>query len=138
MTEEQKIEQLLEEYKDFFETTTADIATSAKGRRFFFFKDRMCGDLFALAEFTTAKELEQIVLHEMAEQLNMKLDNVMEDISNGIKYLDVSYSRCDFSKSVSQLASSLDAIQKGLCKNFPEIASSLQGIFTYINKHKKS
>lgn len=138
VNEEQKIEQLLEEYKNFFETTTADITKSAKGRRFFFFTDRICGDLYCLAEFTTADELEQIILHELTNQINIKLQNVMEHINHEIKYIDISYSSGDLSKAVNQLAITLDVIQKELCKYFPEILTSLQGISNYIKKHEKS
>ncbi len=138
MNEEQKIEKILEEYKNFFETTTADVAKSAKGRRFFFLVDRICADLYCLAEFTTADELEQIILHEMADQINMKLQNVMDDMNHEINYIDVSYSRCDFSEAVSQLAITLDIIQKEFCQYLPEILTSLQGISTYLNKHEKS
>ena len=138
MDEEQKIERLLEEYGGFFETTSADISKSVKGRRFFFYVDRISGDLFCLAEFTTAEELEQIILHEMAEQINMKLQNVIEQMDNSIKFIDVTYSACDFGKAVNQLGTSLEIIQKEFCQYFPEIKVFLQGIFTYINKHGES
>lgn len=138
MNEEQKIEQLLKEYNNFFEITSADVSKSAKGRRFFFYKDRISGDLFCLAEFTTAEELEQIIFHEMAEQINMKLQNVIEQMDSNINCMDVTYSTYDFGKAVNQLAASLEIIQKEFCPYFPEIKVLLQGISTYINKHGKS
>lgn len=138
MNKEQKIEQLLKEYKDFFETTTADITKSVKGQRFFFFTDKVSGDLYGVAKFTTAEELEQIILHEMAEEINFKLQNIMEGTNREINYIDVTYSSSDFSKTINQLAISLDAIQKDFCKYYPEIRTSLQGISTYVSKHEKS
>lgn len=138
MNEEQKIEKLLNEYKDFFETSTADISKSAKGRKFFFYTDSKCGDLYCLAEFTTADELEQIILHEMADKINMTFENIVEEINYEMNYTNVSYSSCDLGEAVSRLAISLEKIQKEISPDFPMILSSLQGISTYIEKYKES
>lgn len=138
MNEDKKIENLLEEYKDFFDTSTADISKTAKGRRFFFYTDSKCGDLYCLAEFTTADELEKIILHEMADKINMTFENIVEEINYEINYTNVSYSSCDLGEAVNRLAISLEKIQKEILPDFPMILSSLQGILTYINKYGNS
>lgn len=138
MNEEQKIEKIMDEYKDFFDTSTADIAKSKKGRNFFFYTDSKCGDLYCLAEFTTADELEQIILHEMTDKINMALEHAVEEINHKLNYLNVTYSSCDLGEAVNRLAVSLEKIQNEFSLNFPIISSSLQGICTFINKHSNS
>lgn len=135
MNEEQKIDKIMNEYKDFFHTSTADITKSAKGRRFFFYSDSKSGDLYCLSEFTTADELEQIILHEMADKINMTLENVVEEINYELNYINVSYSSCDLGEAVNRLAIILEKIQKEFFPNLPIILSSLQGIFAFINKY---
>lgn len=137
MNEEQKIDKVLEEYKSFFETTTADVTKlSLKGRRFFFLTDRKCGDLYGLAEFSSAEGLEKLILTEMVDQITMRLEMITENVSSEVKHLDVSYSAFDFNETISELKILLDVIQKEFCKYLPEIITSLKGISTYIDKHE--
>lgn len=137
MTEEQKIEKLLEQYKPFFETTSADIATSVKGQRFFYFTDSESGLFYCMTIFATAEELEQILLHEMANELNMAIGNSIEAINKKINYSNISYSSCEFGSAIKYLAQTLEI----MCKEFssyPTFQSSLFGLFTYINKCRES
>lgn len=135
MNEQQKIEKILERYKDFFETTTADISLSHKGRRFFFLTDRKCGDLYGLAEFTTADELERLILIEMVDQITMRLETFTEDMSDEVKRLDVSYSAFDFNKVLIELHALLSVIKNEMGEHLPEILSFVKGISTYINEN---
>lgn len=135
MNEEQKIEKILERYKDFFEITTADISLSHKGRRFFFLTDRKCGDLFGFSEFTTSDELEQLILTEMVDQITMRLETFTEDMNDEVKRLDVSYSEFDFNEVLIKLHALLSVIKNEMGEHLPEIISFVKGISTYINKH---
>lgn len=130
MNEDKKIENLLNEYKELFETTTADISKSYKGRRFFFYTDRVCNELYCIKEFATADELEKKIIYELADQINMSLENTFENVK---KELD----NIDNSDKTTQLLASLETIQKELCR-LTFIQKLSQGISTYIEKYKES
>lgn len=135
MNEEQNIKKLLEEYKDFFEVTTADIAKSAKGKKIFFYVDSICGELYCLKEFSTPDELEHRILYEIAEQINMTLEDMSENVKKelcNIETLDFDGNNIE---SVNQLISSLETIQKR-CECFNKVNNLLQGISIFMKKHK--
>lgn len=133
MTEENKIETLLRQYNPFFEATTADITVSIKGRRFFFFTDSESGLLYSIAEFTTAEELEQILLHEMANELNMAIENSIEEINEHINYKNISFTTCAFGTAIKHLADTVEVIHKEFSR-YSTFQSSLLGLSTYMNK----
>lgn len=135
MNEEQNIEKLLEEYKDFFKVTTADIAKSSKGKKFFFYVDSVCGELYSLTEFSTPDELEQRILHEMADQINMTLEDMSENVKKELCNIEALDFDCNNTESVNQLISSLETIQKR-CERFNKVNNLLQGISIFIKKHK--
>ena len=81
MDEEAKIQELLKRYHQFFETTTADVAWSMKGKRFFYVVDSYSKELNSFSEYKSADELEKIILHEMADKLNTAIEVGIENLN---------------------------------------------------------
>ena len=74
MDEKQKINQLLEEHKALFEVTDMDVAQSMKGEWFFSRYNKELDYFDTLIHFTTAKELAEIMLGEMAVDIFATID----------------------------------------------------------------
>ena len=119
MNEEQKSEKILEQYKNYFNTTTADVTTSIKGKRFFFLTDIVSGDIYKLEEFSTAEELERIILQDLISRTHMAISNLNEEIQEELK----NHSDLEFLVNVLPI----------MKDNFEIIRNSMIGIFSYID-----
>lgn len=119
MNEEQKIEKVLEQYKNYFDTTTADVTTSIKGKRFFYLTDVVSGDIYKLEEFSTAEELERIILQDLISRTHMAISNLNEEIQEELK----NHSDLEFLLNVLPI----------MKDNFEIIRNSMIGIFSYID-----
>lgn len=113
MNEEEKINQILEQYHQYFQTTTADVAHSIKGEHIFYIVDRLNGEYYSFQIFSTAEQLEKIILYEIADNLNQAIEVGIENLDAEIKEYNVSRSCCEnHEDAVNHLANSLDAIYK--------------------------
>lgn len=74
MKEKEKIQKILEEYKELFEVTDMDVAESIKGQWFFSRYDKEHDYYDVLARFETAKELAEIILGELATDIFITID----------------------------------------------------------------
>lgn len=135
MSEESKIQNIIKQYEDFFKNSSADIASTIKGERFFYLTDEVSGEISNLVRFKTAKELEQIILHEITDDLNFSLEVGLENISTDINERDIAHEHCEFGYSLIRLADSLDTIQKEFNKWDSKIQSSLKGLNTFISNY---
>ena len=135
MNDNTKINELLEKYEDLFKKTTADIATSLKGKNFFYFVDPRSEELYGVIEFETAEQLEKIILSEYANYFNTIIDVSLQNIEEKIRRIDLSYADCEFGNSINHLAASLDIIHKEFHECFPEIQSLFDAFHKYISNY---
>lgn len=134
MREEMKIQEIIEKYQDYIQSSCADITKSIKGKRFFYLTDEKSGELYSLVEFDTAEELERIILHEMADDLNLVIEVGIENLNRELNEKNVSYASCEFGNAIEHLASSLEIIQKEFNAWSIRVENSLKGFYAYFNK----
>ncbi|MDE6253975.1 MAG: hypothetical protein K2M78_15300 [Lachnospiraceae bacterium] len=136
MTEEMKIQKITKKYNNFFQTSSADIASTMKGSRFFYLLDEISGEFSSYIKFDTAEELEQIILHEMVDDLNFALEVGLENLNEEINDKNFSYTDCKFGNTINHLANSIEAIHTELNKWDSKLQNSLDGISTFITTYK--
>lgn len=108
MTEEMKIQEIIKKYQDFIHSSCVDITKSIKGKRFFYLVDEKSDELYCVVEFSTAEELEQIILREMADDLNLVIEVGVENLNIELNEKNVSYGSCEFGNAIEHLANSLE------------------------------
>ena len=92
MKENEKIRLLIKEHEAIFKATDFDVAESTKGHWMFFRYNEENGYYDTLAPFTTAKELAEIIVGEMALDVFSTIDCEPEyqpDIKNFIDDVDM-------------------------------------------------
>ena len=136
-SKEQKIEELLKKYEHFFQTTNADVTKSVKGKRFFYYIDDKSDEICNVVEFETATELEEIILHEIAFDLNTAIEVGIENINEKINAKNIPYSYCELSTVLNRLAYTLEAIQKECERWSSQIQNSLNVLCRNINDYSK-
>lgn len=134
MKEEMKIQEVIKKYQDFIQSSCVDITKSIKGKRFFYLVDERSKELYCVVEFSTAEELEQIILHEMADDLNLAIEVGIENLNVELNEKNVSYDSCEFGNAIEHLANSLEILQKELNTWNTRIQTSLNGFNVYFNK----
>lgn len=134
MTEEKKIQEIILKYEDFIQSSCADITTSIKGKRFFYMTDEKSGELYSVLGFNTAEELEQIILHELADGMNLAIEVGLENLNKVINERQVSYGYCEYGNAINHLADSLEIVQKEFNAWSKKIQTSLNGFDVYFNK----
>lgn len=104
MTEKEKIEIIIKEYKSFFEATDMDVCQSIKGKWYFSKKDSKDNFYECFREFKTAEELIEMILGElaldMACAIEKEVDTADYDHDNLADLLDM---RFDYKKVIEEL-----------------------------------
>ena len=138
MDEGLKIKELLKKYEHFFQTTNADVTKSIKGQRFFYRIDDRSKEIFSVVEFETAKELEEIILHEIAFNLNTAIEVGIENINERINVKNKQYSDHELGTVLGRLVYSLEAIQKECERWSSQIQNALNVLCANINGYSKN
>ena len=137
MNEEERINKTVEQYKRYFQTTTADVAHSVKGEHMFYIADRLYGEIYSFKTFSTAEELEKIILHEIADNLNAAIEVGIENLAAEIKEYNVFCFSCEnYEDAVNRLADSLEAIDKEYNRWRNTIISSLDDLMKFTQRSK--
>lgn len=89
MTEDEKIKSIIKKYGKFFENTFSDVAQSQKGKWIFFEYDKEYNHYDSFYQFETAKELEQIIVAVLAENLNITMELNAENIQRKLDKIDI-------------------------------------------------
>lgn len=138
MSEEEKINEVLEKHSRYFQTTTADVAKSIKGKHLFFLVDSQNGEFYQFKVFSTAEELEQIILYEMADDANLALEVGIENLNVALNEHPVSYLECDdYGGAIEHLADSLDAVIEESNRWRDKLCNSLNSLMAYTDKNRK-
>lgn len=95
MTEKQRIINMVEKYKTYFENVKGvDVAFSTKGEYFFYEYNEKYNDYPMFVKFTTAEELEQIIEENIATDFCVHLQDIAEEMlhvldGTGVQDVDV-------------------------------------------------
>ena len=95
MTEKQRIINMVEKYKTYFENVKGvDVAFSTKGEYFFYECNEKYNDYPMFVKFTTAEELEQIIEENIATDFCVHLQDIAEEMlhvldGTGVQDVDV-------------------------------------------------
>lgn len=122
MNEEQKIDMVLEQYKNYFDTTTADVTTSIKGKRFFYLTDIVSNEIYKINEFQTAEALERIILQDLISRTHMAIANLNEEMQQELQ---------NHADDLEFLVDVLPIMKD----NFEIMRNSIIGVATYLNNH---
>lgn len=118
MSEDKKIEYVLEKYKEYFNNSNSDVCHSNKGIWFFYQYDSKNDIYESFYQFTTAKELEKIIIGEIIETINIALECTAEAIvfannePHKIIKVDDIPTDYDFSERVNKLAVNVKAVKQ--------------------------
>ena len=120
MNEEEKIKNVLDKYNKYFTDTNSDVCHSIKGVLFFYQYDSKNDIYECFYQFSTAEELEKIIMGEILEAVNIAIECTAEEIvfSNNkrLKMLDVDKipADYDFMDRLNELAVIIEAVHKTL------------------------
>lgn len=89
MSEYEKIQEVMKKHEEYFRNGKADIAISSKGRYFFFEFDTKYQNFETFIEFQTAEELEKIILSTVADDLDLLLAIIGDNVAGRFRDLDV-------------------------------------------------
>ena len=117
MSEAKKIQAVIEEYKQYLDKTKYDVCRSNKGVWFFFEYDSKNDIYECFYRFSTAEELEQIIIGELIESINIALECMAEEIvfanrkKSQIVNVDYISDNYDFNDRINELAVNIEAIK---------------------------
>lgn len=80
MTEDEKIELVIKEYRGYLDNSNYDICHSIKGVWFFYLYDNVHNIYECFYKFITADELTQIITGEIINNVNMAVECTAEEI----------------------------------------------------------
>ena len=93
MTENEKIELVIEEYKEYLNNSNSDICHSIKGVWFIYLYDDVHDIYECFYEFHTADELRKIIVGEIIDNVNIAIESTAEEIVSAnikkLKMIDV-------------------------------------------------
>ena len=89
LTEDEKIREVIEKHEGFFKSTISDVAQTEKGVWIFFEYDAEHKYYNSFFQFSTAKELEQIIAEVLADELNILIETTAENIQLGLQEFDI-------------------------------------------------
>lgn len=123
-----EIKDVISKYKDFFESTTADVAISLKGQKIFYYIDSASGEMYYVLEFKTAEQLEKIIQYEIADKMQDMLETGIHQISKELIKLDVGMGNIEDNRSVEKLAQTFDLLQKEVGKTNEVLAGFVEKV----------
>lgn len=118
MNEEEKIKNVLDKYNKYFADTNSDVCHSIKEVWFFYQYDSKNDIYECFYQFSTAEELERIIMGEILEAVNVAIECTAEEIvfSNNkrLKMLDVDKisANYDFMDRLKELAVIIEAVHR--------------------------
>ena len=126
MTEDEKIQKVIEENEGFFQNTISDVARTKKGAWIFFEYDREHNYYNCFFRFKTAQELEWIIAEVLADEMNILIETTAENIHHELADIDINdaaQSCYDF--SIPELMKNMEVLNSELQKG----AQKMDAIF---------
>ena len=117
MTEDEKIRKVIERYEGFFQNTISDVAQTKKGVWIFFEYDAEHEYYNSFFQFSTAGELEQIIVEVLADEVNILIETTAENIQLGLQEFDINEAaQSSYGVSVPELLKNIEVLNSELQK----------------------
>ena len=85
MSEDEKIRKVIEKYSNFFKDYSADVGQTVNGAWFFLEYDSKHDDYYCFTRFSTAEELENLIIGLVADDVNCQLETTVDSISHNLQ-----------------------------------------------------
>lgn len=128
MSEDKKIEKVISKYRSFLDNSDADISKSIKGVWHFYRYNKEYKNYDCFIRFKTASDLENIILSEVADDMNLALESVADTITYSYGYENVEDvpKTSDYEENIKRLIFNLSAVG-GCVDLFQTVAKELEG-----------
>lgn len=119
MSEKEKVLQVIEKYKEFFDGEDGiDVAISAKGEFFFYSYAKEFTYFDYFIKFHTAEELERIIIGNMVNDVNCIVEPLIDELEMQTRQIDsLDTEAYDFRDEVMKLSEHLASVERVLTKN---------------------
>ena len=119
MSEKEKVLQVIEKYKEFFDGEDGiDVAISAKGEFFFYSYAKEFTYFYYFIKFHTAEELERIIIGNMVNGVNSIVEPLIDELEMQTRQIDsLDTEAYDFRDEVMKLSEHLASVERVLTKN---------------------
>ena len=119
MSEREKVLQVIEKYKEFFDGKDGiDVAISAKGEFFFYSFSKEYDYFDHFIKFNTAEELERIIIGNMANDVNCIAEPLIDELEMQTRRIDhCDMAGYDFKEEVAKLSAHLATVERIMEKN---------------------
>ncbi len=142
MTEDEKIRKVIERYEGFFQNTISDVAQTKKGVWIFFEYDAEHEYYNSFFQFSTAGELEQIIVEVLADEVNILIETTAENIQLGLQEFDINEAaQSSYGVSVPELLKNIEVLNSELQKSTEKmdvILRSMPGVITCLKGENKA
>lgn len=137
MSEDKKIEALIQQYKFIFDTTNADVCHTIKGVWFFYRYNEKYENYECFIRFKTADELKQIIIGEMVSDVNLGIELMADSIVENYNYTNEDISGLGslegYQIAINKLVSNLDIV----CSKFEVMENTLRGLQVLVKEQSK-
>lgn len=89
MTENEKIEQIIQKYDSYFQNSNADVGHTSKNMWFFYDYDEAHDYYNSFIRFHSAEELEQIIIGMIADDLNLLIEIAAENTHYALRDINI-------------------------------------------------
>lgn len=119
MSEKEKVLQVIEKYKEFFDGEDGiDVAISAKGEFFFYSYAKEFKYFDHFIQFHTAEELERIIIGNMVNDVNCIVEPFIDELEMQTRRIDhCDMEHYDFREEVAKLSEHLNTVERVLTHN---------------------
>lgn len=137
MSEDEKIEEVIQEFRALFDYSDADICHTRKGAWFFYRYDVEHDDFICFNRFTSADELKSILASELLDEVSLAIEVTAEslcskDYGEEIHNMLDSY---DFEGRVTELLYNLAVINNCISK-YGCVFKALHGLVSDVAKQR--
>ena len=100
MAEDEKIRKMIAKYQNFFSESISDVGRTEKGVWIFYEYDEENDCYNSFFRFSTAEELERIIIGIMSQEMNVLIESTAENIQQRLERIDINdavfscYDRC--------------------------------------------
>lgn len=137
LTEDEKIRKVIERHGGFFQSTISDVAQTEKGVWIFFEYNAEHKYYNSFFQFSTAKELEQIIAEVLADELNILIETTAENIQLGLQEFDINEAaQGSYGISIPELLKNMEVLNSEFQKiagHMDVILRSMPGVLCGLN-----
>ena len=119
MSERDKIEQVIEKYRDLFDGEDGmDVAISVKGEFFFYTFSREYDYYDHFVKFNTAEELEKLIIGNVVDDANCILEPLVDELEmQGRNVQEAMTEGLDFTEEVVKMSMHLETLERVFAEN---------------------